>query len=105
MAISGALAQGHPAIVGGGIVAVLVVSALVLPWPAAAASTALGALMIVGADVDARTFLLPDAVTFGAALTGILAAPALDPFDPWVAAGAAAARALSTALLLAGVGR
>jgi leader peptidase (prepilin peptidase)/N-methyltransferase len=104
MAIAGVDTRGAPAIVVGGIAAVVLVSVLALPWPAAAASTALGALMIIGADVDARTFLLPDAVTFGAAACGILAAAALDAFDPWLAARAAALRAGATALVLAAVG-
>src|SRR5580704_4856616 len=62
------------------------VSIALLPWPAAVASTVLGALMIAGAEVDARTFLLPDVVTFGAVFCGILAAPSLDTADPWAAA-------------------
>jgi leader peptidase (prepilin peptidase) / N-methyltransferase len=84
-----------------GIGAILVVSLLLLPWPIAVASIALGALMVVGADVDARTFLLPDAVTFGAIVCGIAAAPLLDPLDPWLAACSAAARAIATASALA----
>src|SRR5207249_5600875 len=70
-----------------------------LPWPVAIASTVLGILMIAGADVDARTYLLPDAVTFGAALAGIVAAPFIDPLgawsDPWLAGASAVARARS----------
>jgi leader peptidase (prepilin peptidase)/N-methyltransferase len=97
-------ARGSVAVVAGGIAAILLVSVLLLPWPLAAASAALGGLMIVGADVDARTFLLPDFVTLGAAACGIVAAALLDPFDPWLAAGAAAARAVATALALLLVG-
>jgi len=96
--------RGNVAVVTGGIAAVLLVSALLLPWPSATASATLGALMIVGADVDARTFLLPDIVTLGATPCGIVAAVLLDPFDPWHAAGAAAARAVTTALALLLVG-
>jgi leader peptidase (prepilin peptidase)/N-methyltransferase len=70
---------------------------LLLPWPLALASIALGALMIAGADVDARTFLLPDFVTVGAAVCGIVAAAVLDPFDPWGAGAGAGWRALGTA--------
>ena len=40
--------------------------------------------MIAGAEVDARTYLLPDAVTWGGIAFGILAAPALNPFEPWL---------------------
>jgi len=79
------------------------VSMVLLPWPVAAASTVLGALMIAGAEVDARTFLLPDVVTYGAAGCGILAAAALDPNHPWQAMATASARAVSVALLLAAI--
>jgi leader peptidase (prepilin peptidase) / N-methyltransferase len=85
--------------------AIALLSFMTLPWPFAAASTALGLLMAAGADVDARTFLLPDAVTYGAVVTGILAAALLaatDPWEsPWQSAGAAILRAAVTALLLA----
>lgn len=74
-----------------------------LAWPAAVASTILTALMIAGADVDARTLLLPDVVTLGATGCGLLAAALLHPDEPWAALGAAAGRAVATALLLAGL--
>ncbi len=60
----------NPAILVGAGGALALVSAVFLPWPFAIASSVLGALMIAGADVDARTFLLPDTVTFGAAVAG-----------------------------------
>jgi leader peptidase (prepilin peptidase)/N-methyltransferase len=82
-----------PAILIGGTCVIGLISALSLPWPVAIASTMLGTLMIAGADVDARTFLLPDLITFGAVFCGILAAPLLDMTDPWAAAGQAIARA------------
>jgi len=104
MTAATAKVRGSAAVVAGGIAAVLLVSALLLPWPAAVASAMLGTLMIVGADVDARTFLLPDMVTLGATACGILAAALLDPFAPWSAAGAAAARAAASALALLLVG-
>ena len=91
------------AILLAGSAAVAVISFASLAWPAALASTVLGALMIAGADVDARTFLLPDTVTAGTLISGILAAPALDPFDPGSSAGAAAARAIGTAAVLLSV--
>jgi leader peptidase (prepilin peptidase) / N-methyltransferase len=84
---------------GSGAAAVL--SFIFLPWPLAIAATMLGILMVAGADVDARTLLLPDAVTFGAVICGILAAPVLDPGDPWTNIGIAVLRAAGTALLLA----
>ena|SRR5215469_7367726 len=89
------------ATVAAGCVAIAVVSAALLPWPIAVASTVLGGLMIAGADVDARTFLLPDVVTWGTAACGILAAAALNQVNPWLAGGAAFSRALVTALVLA----
>ncbi len=78
--------------------AVALISTMSLPWPIALASIILGALMIAGAEVDARTYLLPDAVTWGGIASGILAASALNPFEPWLSAGAAVARALGTAV-------
>jgi leader peptidase (prepilin peptidase)/N-methyltransferase len=81
--------------------AVALISMLSLPWPVALASTILGALMIAGAEVDARTQLLPDTATCGGVVLGIVAAPALDPFEPWLSATAAAgARAAATAFVL-----
>jgi leader peptidase (prepilin peptidase) / N-methyltransferase len=80
--------------------AVALISAMSLPWPFALASTVLGALMIAGAEVDARTYLLPDAVTWSAIAVGIFAASAFDQFEPWSSAGAAVARAAGTASAL-----
>lgn len=77
-----------------GSAAVALISAATLPWPDAAASTALGALMIAGADIDLRTFLLPDVVTGGAVLSGLVAASALDHFSPLASLAVAAAGAL-----------
>ena len=91
----------NPAVLLGGTVAIGLVSSLSLPWPAAIASSVLGALMLAGADVDARKFLLPDLVTFGAVACGIVAAPLLDDVDPWSAAGEAVVRAACIAAVLA----
>jgi leader peptidase (prepilin peptidase) / N-methyltransferase len=85
----------------GGTVAVALISALSLPWPIAIASTLLGALMIAGADVDARMFLLPDIVTLGAAAFGIVAAYALAPVDPLWSAVDASGQAAATAAVVA----
>jgi leader peptidase (prepilin peptidase)/N-methyltransferase len=90
----------HLGVLAAGFAAVAIVSVASLPWPQALASTLLGTLMIAGADVDARTFLLPDTVTLGALVSGIAAAAALDPFDPGLSAGEAAARALGTGAVL-----
>jgi leader peptidase (prepilin peptidase) / N-methyltransferase len=80
--------------------AVALISTLSLPLPVAIASSLLGVLMIAGAEVDARTYLLPDTVTWGGITLGILAAPVLNPFEPWLSAGAAVVRAAGTALAL-----
>jgi leader peptidase (prepilin peptidase) / N-methyltransferase len=91
----------NPAVLIGGVAAIALVSSLSLPWPAAIASTVLGALMVAGADIDARTFLLPDLITFGTIVCGIVAAPLLDTAHPWAAAGEAVARAACIAAVLA----
>ncbi|MCA6120302.1 prepilin peptidase [Bradyrhizobium sp. WSM 1704] len=64
-----------------GLAAVALLTAATLPWPDALASTILGALMVAGADVDARSLLLPDLVTGGALAAGLVAAAAFDPLD------------------------
>ena len=83
----------NPAILIGGAAAIGLISALSLPWPVAVASTVLGTLMVAGAEVDAGKFLLPDLVTWGAVICGILAAPLLNTAEPWAAMGEAIARA------------
>lgn len=88
------------AILIGGGAAVALVSAILLPWPVAIASTVLGALMIAGADVDAKTYLLPDTITWGAAGFGIAAAVLLDTVDPWLALSGALMRAFGAAVVL-----
>jgi leader peptidase (prepilin peptidase)/N-methyltransferase len=90
----------RPAILIAGAIAAAGASFAVLDWPVAVASTVLGVLMIAGAEVDARTFLLPDTVTGGTLLAGILAAPALDPLASGWSALAASARAAATAAAL-----
>jgi len=91
----------NPMVLAGGVVAIGVISALTLPWPVAIASAVLGTLMLAGADVDARTFLLPDAITWGAVACGIVAASLLHPAAPWLTAGEAIARAACIAAALA----
>ena len=88
------------AVLIGGSVAIGLVSAVSLPGPVAIASTILGVLMLAGADVDARTFLLPNAVTFGAALLGVVSAWFLDALNPWLAASESILRAICAAGLL-----
>ena len=91
----------NPAVLLGGAVTIGVISALSLPWTAAIASTVLGTLMVAGAEVDARTFLLPDAITWGAVVCGIVAVPLLDAEASWITAGEAMARAGCVAIILA----
>jgi leader peptidase (prepilin peptidase) / N-methyltransferase len=86
-----------------GSVAIAGLSLATLSGPAALASTLLGVLMIAGADIDARTFLLPDLVTGGTLLSGILAAPLLNPYDPAPTLGVAVLRAIGTAAVLLAV--
>jgi leader peptidase (prepilin peptidase) / N-methyltransferase len=89
------------AILAVGCVAIGVVSATFLPWPIAVASTVLGALMVAGAEVDARTCLLPDVVTYGATAAGVFAAAALEQTDPWHAMANALIRAIVVAFVIA----
>jgi len=95
----------NPALLIGAGGALALVSAAFLPWSVAIASSVLGILMIAGAEVDARTYLLPDVVSFGAMLAGIVAAPFIDALDawsdPWLAGASAVARALGCAAVLA----
>ena len=86
-----------------GTAVIAAVSALCLPWPLAALSSLLGALMVAGAEVDARSYILPDLVTFGALASGLLAAAVMEPFSPWLAVAAAVARAAATAGVLAAI--
>jgi leader peptidase (prepilin peptidase) / N-methyltransferase len=91
----------NPAVLLVGAAAIALVSVLYLPWPVAIASTVLGALMIAGADIDARTFLLPDLITGSAVVCGIMAAPLMDVAEPWTSCGDAIARAAGIAVVLA----
>src|SRR5580698_1866021 len=84
-------------LLAGGSLVIASISIASLPWPAALASTLLGTLMIAGAEIDARTFLLPDLVTGATFVGGILAAPVLNPYDPGFGLGMAVVRAVATA--------
>jgi leader peptidase (prepilin peptidase)/N-methyltransferase len=84
-----------------GTVAVALISGFSLPWPFAIASTLLGALMIAGADVDSRVFLLPDTVTLGGTVSGIVAAFTLSAGEPLSSALGAGIQALGTAAAVA----
>jgi leader peptidase (prepilin peptidase)/N-methyltransferase len=56
---------------------------------------------VAGADVDARTYILPNVITWGAAICGVVAAWFLDELNPWLAILDAVLRAVSAAGLLA----
>lgn len=89
-----------PRILVVGTAAVAALSLSTLNPPAAWVSVALGALMVAGAEIDARTFLLPDIVTGGTLLAGLAAAPILDPYNAANAFAMAVLRAIGTATLL-----
>jgi leader peptidase (prepilin peptidase)/N-methyltransferase len=90
----------NPKVLIGGSLAIVLISLAFLPWPLALASTTLGALMLAGAEVDARTYLLPDLITAGALVSGLLAAAIFDPVSAWLGLATATARAAGTALVL-----
>ena len=98
---SGVDLRPNPTVLIVGSIAIAAISILSLPGAAAIASIVLGGLMIAGAEVDARTCLLPNAVTVTAAVLGVLFAMVLDAFNPWGGAAVAMARAGGTALILA----
>jgi leader peptidase (prepilin peptidase) / N-methyltransferase len=91
----------NPTVLLGGAAAIGIISALTLPLPVAIASTVLGTVMVAGADIDARTFLLPDLITWGALACGILVTGLLNADGPWAAAGESIARAGWLAVMLA----
>ncbi len=85
----------------GGSTAIGLVSVASLPLPVAIASIVLGVLMVAGADVDARTYLLPNTITWGAAICGVVAAGLLDKSNPGLAILNATLRAIGAAGVLA----
>ena len=93
--------QPNLAILIGGGVAIGLVSVVALSGPVAIASIVLGVLMLAGADVDARTYLLPNVITWGATICGVSSAWFLDELNPWSATSDAILRAVCVAGLLA----
>ena len=83
-----------------GSAAIALLSFAFLPWRLAAPSTLLGALMVAGAEVDARTFLLPDTTTLGALAAGVALAPLTSGQGVWAGASDAALRAVGAGLIL-----
>jgi leader peptidase (prepilin peptidase) / N-methyltransferase len=84
-----------------GSLTVALVSVISLSWPLAVASTVLGVWMLAGTDIDARNYLLPDTMTAGALLSGLVAAAVCDPAAAWLGLAMAVVRATCTALALA----
>jgi leader peptidase (prepilin peptidase) / N-methyltransferase len=84
-----------------GSVAIGVTSLISLPGPAAVASIVLGVMMVAGADVDARTYLLPNEITLGAAVCGVVATCFLDELHTLQAVLDVVMRSLGVAALLA----
>ncbi len=107
-----AMPRRERALLIAGVGAIALSSWLALPWPLTIASILLGILMLAGAEHDARTLLLPDAVTYGTLGAGLVAAPLLDLTEAspdfglsigealWLSFAAAGLRAAATALLL-----
>jgi leader peptidase (prepilin peptidase)/N-methyltransferase len=95
--------QPNWALVLAGTAAVALLSAATLPWTLALTSTALAALMVAGADLDARTQLLPDTMTLATLACGLGAAVVLDPLSPWQALLDGSIRGAATAGILAGL--
>jgi leader peptidase (prepilin peptidase) / N-methyltransferase len=83
-----------------GGVAIALISFAFLPRTTAIFSTVLGMLMIAGAEVDARTFLLPDTVTLGALVSGVGVATYLARQGPWAGFVAALLQAICVAVVL-----
>jgi leader peptidase (prepilin peptidase)/N-methyltransferase len=83
-----------------GSTAIALLSFLFLPWTDAVFSTLLGGLMIAGADVDARTFLLPDIVTYGALAVGLAYAWSTGGQEAWASVFAALSQAIAVAATL-----
>ncbi|HZP79814.1 MAG TPA: A24 family peptidase [Pseudolabrys sp.] len=79
---------------------IAIVSFASLPPPTALASTVLGALMAVGGIVDARTYILPNAITYGAIASGITAAAASHLAAALVKATTATVRGVAVLLVL-----
>jgi leader peptidase (prepilin peptidase)/N-methyltransferase len=84
-----------------GMVATIGLSVISLNGWTAFASMVLGTLMIAGADIDARTFTLPNVLTAATFLVGVLFASILNPHGPKLALATAVIRAVATAAALA----
>jgi leader peptidase (prepilin peptidase) / N-methyltransferase len=94
-------------VVLGGAAAITVISAITLNGRPVLASAVLGTLMVAGADIDSRSFMLPNVLTAATFLAGVLFAPILHRHDPQSAFALAViiaiVRAFATAAVLASV--
>jgi leader peptidase (prepilin peptidase)/N-methyltransferase len=89
------------AVLTAGVAATTGLSLIALHGWTALASAALGILMVAGADIDARSFVLPNILTAATFLSGLLFALVLNPHDAELALAAAVIRAFATAAVLA----
>jgi leader peptidase (prepilin peptidase) / N-methyltransferase len=92
--------QPWPIVIVGGAAATIGLSVLTLSGWTALASAVLGTLMVIGIEIDARSFLLPNLLTAGTLLAGLLFAPLLEPGDVQLALATAVMRAIVTAAVL-----
>jgi leader peptidase (prepilin peptidase)/N-methyltransferase len=83
-----------------GVAATTGLSVISLNGWTALASTVLGTLMVAGADIDARSFILPNVLTAATFLAAVLFALILNPHGTEVALAASVIRAVATAAAL-----
>lgn len=92
--------QPRPIVIISGAAAMVGLSALTLSGWTALASAVLGTLMVIGIEIDARSFMLPNLLTAGTLLAGLVFAPLLEPRDAAFALALALLRAIATAVVL-----
>jgi leader peptidase (prepilin peptidase) / N-methyltransferase len=92
--------QPRPIVIVGGAAAMIGLSVLTSSGWTALASAVLGTLMVIGIEIDARSFLLPNLLTAATLLAGLLFAPLLEPGDVQLALATAVMRAIVTAAVL-----
>lgn len=90
----------RPTIIICGAAAMIGLSVLTLSGWKALASAVLGTLMVVGIEIDARSFMLPNLLTAATLLVGLLFASLLEPDDAGIALATALLRAIVTAAVL-----
>jgi leader peptidase (prepilin peptidase)/N-methyltransferase len=92
--------EPRPAVIIGGAAAIISFSFITLSGWTALACAVLGTLMVIGVETDARTFKLPNVLTAGTFLAGLLFASLLEPRDAAFALAMAITRAVVTAAVL-----